>query len=325
MTIKGVDYSWDKPQVSALKAAGIKFACRYLSPDPSKNLTRAEAAALLGAGISIVVVWESTAGRIRDGYSAGLQDATAAIGQARSCGLTDPIVIYFACDYDSTASDQPAINAYLDGAAQVLGRDFTGLYGGYWAISRARAAGKAVWYWGTYAWSGNMWATCGWLPHIMQAIGTTSFGGVDTDIDTAYTADYGQWPRPSAPKPPEPPVSATGPANWDAADDAHIVNLLTTLEQSLPFRDIAPLTLLWWLPYAISGVTNTAMTPGQAARVKEVHAALQNVIPPITDVPTADQIAAAVIALLPAGAVDEAIVIAGVQEAMTRAFPPEHS
>jgi hypothetical protein len=40
MAVFGVDYSWGRPGVAALKRAGAKFACRYLSHDTSgKNLT----------------------------------------------------------------------------------------------------------------------------------------------------------------------------------------------------------------------------------------------------------------------------------------------
>ena len=56
MTLPGLDYAWSRPSIAALKATGARFVCRYLSPDTTKNLTRGEAALLLSAGISIVVV-----------------------------------------------------------------------------------------------------------------------------------------------------------------------------------------------------------------------------------------------------------------------------
>ena len=36
------------------------------------------------------------------------------------------IPVYYACDWDCTAADQAAVNAYLDGAASVTGRARTG-------------------------------------------------------------------------------------------------------------------------------------------------------------------------------------------------------
>jgi glycoside hydrolase-like protein len=191
----GADYAWDRPPVAALKAAGIQFVCRYLSPDATKNLTRGEAALLLSAGISVVVVWEGSAVAMLRGYAGGVADAQAADVQARGCGMAGA-VIYFAADWDATPDQQAQINAYLDGAASIIGRDSVGMYGGYWALSRARDARKATYWWGTVAWSGSNWATCGWLPHIMQG-GLVVLGGAECDWDVANFDDYGQWPRPA--------------------------------------------------------------------------------------------------------------------------------
>lgn len=263
-----------------------------------------------------MLVWESTAERITAGSAAGLADAQAAITQARACGLTDPVVVYFACDYDAPETDQPAINAYLDAAAGYLGLDCTGLYGGYWPLSRARTAGKAAFWWGTYAWSGTNWDSCGWTPHIMQQTATVNVGGVTVDVDTVNCADYGQWPRP------EVPVSATGPASWDTADWAAIRGFLVQLETAADYRDLEPVTALWWLPYAITGATTPSMNPTQVARIQAAHAAFQSLIP---DIPSAAAIAAAVVAALPGGTVDEATVVAGVEQVLSElklSFPP---
>jgi hypothetical protein len=72
MAVFGVDYAWGRPGAAALKRAGAKFACRYLSHDTTgKNLTRAEADELSAAGLWLVVVWETTANRALDGRAAG--------------------------------------------------------------------------------------------------------------------------------------------------------------------------------------------------------------------------------------------------------------
>jgi hypothetical protein len=204
--LKGVDYAWlPHPSIAALKASGIGFVARYLSPDYTKNLTSAEARALLGAGISIVLVWESYAKRMREGTAAGKDDARTAIAEAKVLGLWKrgpKPVIYFACDYDAPPEDQAGINAYLDGAAfalgggwRRLGRKRLGVYGGYWPLSRARAAGKASYWWATPAWSGGEWDTHTWY-HIMQSTQPSGMGGVNVDLDASMAADFGQWPRP---------------------------------------------------------------------------------------------------------------------------------
>lgn len=187
---EGIDYAFSKPSVTALHDLGVTFVCRYLSHSSSKNLTAAEARALSSAGIWIVVVWETTAKRALDGRTAGATDAGDALAQAQGCGMPDGRPIYFAVDWDASVSQQAAINAYLDGAASVLGRDRVGIYGGRGPVSRALAAGKARWAWQTYAWSGGKWAAGAQL---QQYSNGHTVDGADCDYDRATTTDYGQW------------------------------------------------------------------------------------------------------------------------------------
>ncbi len=217
----GIDWAWGQVPDAVLDAAGVTFACRYLSgADHSKVITRAEADRHLAAGRSVVLVYEDAAAAILGGRNAGARHAATADAQARAAGLPGA-VIYFACDYDAPERDQPVISAYLDGAASVISRDRTGLYGGYWPLSRARAARKAAWFWGTRAWSGTNWDPARnpdvWKPHIFQGSAVT-IGGVSCDWDTANAGDFGQWPRPGQPQP------ATG---WTET----LVNSLPALQQ----------------------------------------------------------------------------------------------
>ncbi|MES9606819.1 MULTISPECIES: glycoside hydrolase domain-containing protein [Actinomadura] len=191
MAVFGVDYAWGRPGASALERAGAKFACRYLSHDTSgKNLTRKEADELSAAGIWLVVVWESTAKRPLAGRSAGAADARDAAAQARACGMPDDRPIYFAADWDATSGQQDEINAYLDGAASVLGRDRVGLYGGYGPVKRAFDAKKITFGWQTYAWSGGKWDA---RAQLRQYSNDHTINGVGVDYDRAVKSDYGQW------------------------------------------------------------------------------------------------------------------------------------
>lgn len=193
--IPGVDYAWSKPSISALAQAGEVFVVQYFSPDPTKNLTPARAAALQAAGIKLCVVWEYGAQDALRGKAGGEQDASNAETQARACGV-DGIPVYWAIDWDATPGQQAAIDSYSDGWAAVLGDDRgRNPYGGYWPLSRLRQAGKATRLWGTPAWSGAEWATSGLVPDIMQG-GLVNVGGVACDLDAALSADFGQWPRP---------------------------------------------------------------------------------------------------------------------------------
>ncbi|MDN3352440.1 glycoside hydrolase domain-containing protein [Actinomadura sp. DC4] len=187
---EGIDYAFGRPTMAALKSAGITFVCRYLSHSPSKNLTSSEARTLTDAGIWIVVVWETTAKRALDGRAAGAADATSARAQARDCGMPDDRPVYFAVDWDASSGQQSAINAYLDGAASVLGREQVGIYGGYGPVKRALDGGHARWAWQTYAWSGGKWDS---RAQLQQYSNGHTIGGVGCDYDRAEADDYGQW------------------------------------------------------------------------------------------------------------------------------------
>lgn len=216
--ITGVDYAFSPhPALPAVLGCGASFVCRYASSLPEndangKNLLAPELAGLLQAGLSVVVVEESSANRMKGGRAAGVIDAAHADAVTKALGMNG-IPVYFACDFDAAPGDQMAIHDYLDGAASVIGRDRVGIYGGYYPLMRALDAGKAKWAWQTYAWSRG--TESGPLPHPHAArvkVGSSwfwfddraqirqfeavSLGGASCDRDEAQFEDYGQWPRP---------------------------------------------------------------------------------------------------------------------------------
>lgn len=156
---EGVDYSWARPGGATLKNAGKAFAVRYLYPDGQggKGLDASELADLQGNGIEVPVVYESYAGRAKEGHDAGVADAKTAQDALSSLGLPTGMPIYFAVDFDATPDDQVAIDDYLRGAASVITLDRVGIYGGYYPVKRAHDNGTAKWFWQTYAWSGGQW------------------------------------------------------------------------------------------------------------------------------------------------------------------------
>lgn len=193
MSVFGVDLAWGRPSIASLQNAGVKFVCRYLSHDTTgKGLGRAEAVRYSNAGIWIVVVWETTAMRALAGHAAGVQDAKDAEKQAKACGMPAGRPIYFATDWDVQSSQLAAVNSYLDGAASVLGKSRTGIYGGYRAVKSALDGGHATWAWQTYGWSGT---PTKWDPRaqLQQYSNDHTIGGVGLDYDRATKPDYGQW------------------------------------------------------------------------------------------------------------------------------------
>jgi hypothetical protein len=191
MIAMGIDYAWSRPTTVAMRNAGASFVCRYLSHDTTgKNITRAEAETLTAAGLWIVLVWESSTGRMLAGSGAGQADAIEALKQATAVGMPDGRPIYFALDFDATAQDQPAVHAYLDGAASVIGRNRLGMYSGYGPMVRAFDQNKIAYGWQTYAWSAGQWDSRAQLQQYQNEV---ILSGADVDLNHAVADDYGQW------------------------------------------------------------------------------------------------------------------------------------
>lgn len=193
----GIDYAWGRIPGRILKESGIDFVCRYLSNDPSKNLTAPEVKDLHAAGVSIVLVWEAGGSAALNGYGQGAADAKTAHGQARKLGVPDSVPIYFAVDFPETAPEQLAVREYFRGAAGVLGFNRTGIYGGLAAVEAIQGH-EARYAWQTYAWSGGV---LDGRAQLYQFSNGHTVAGVSVDFNHSLADDFGQWapPRPEQP------------------------------------------------------------------------------------------------------------------------------
>lgn len=224
-SIPGVDYSSGHPGGAALAAAGIRFAARYLSHTPAKNLTAGEADDLAAHGVSCIVVWETTANRAGAGEAAGVQDALDAAAQAAACGQPPGRPIYFAVDYDANPA---TVVPYFRGAASVLGLARVGVYGGYRVVAYLLVTGRARWAWQTAAWSGGQWDP---HAHIRQPATGLRINGVSCDRDTATATDYGQWMPGQTPTEEDMPLTAD---EWKKLDDLFDTKLAALQDTRLP-------------------------------------------------------------------------------------------
>jgi len=228
----GIDYAFSPhPTTALITGTGHKFVARYMSPDVhndqnGKNLLAGELQLLLAAGLSVIVVEESTAQRMLGGHDAGVADARHGDTVVKALGMAG-MPVYFGCDFDAAPQQQDSINDYLRGAASVIGVTRVGLYSGFWPMTRAFNAGLITFGWQAYAWSA---VTAGvqdppqstrvsvagrefWFDlraQVRQFDGVT-IGGASCDTDEAMVGDFGQWPRPAtAPTPtPQFPVPAS--------------------------------------------------------------------------------------------------------------------
>jgi hypothetical protein len=199
MALTGLDIAWSRPSDADILSTGARFVARYLSPDDSKNLTADEVNSYPTDGLSVVVVWESTAQRMLDGYAAGVADAQAADQQRQAVGLPDDMPIYFACDFDVQGSQFSTINSYMRGVNSVIGLNRSGFYGGYYAVENVAASPATA----SFFWQASAWSDGKWSDHAnIRQDGGSLLGG-SADEDHSETDDYGQYPRPvSAPSAP---------------------------------------------------------------------------------------------------------------------------
>jgi hypothetical protein len=146
-----IDYSFARPDPAAIARAGYVAVLRYLSTDPSKNLSAPERDALFAAGLGIRLVWETTASRATEGQAAGAADAQAANDEADALGYPADQPIYFAVDEQTTWA---SVASYFAGAVSA-GRRPVKAYGDDTICDGAAAAGLGSDHWQSEAWSGT--------------------------------------------------------------------------------------------------------------------------------------------------------------------------
>jgi hypothetical protein len=173
-----VDYSMARPTPDTIKSSGYSGVMRYLSTDPAKNLQPAERDALLAAGLSIGLVWETYANRAAAGFSAGAADAKGAEAQASTLGLPAGLPIFYAVDF---AADPNVVKPYFDGVRSVATRP-VGIYGSLSVVDAALAGGWAAYAWQACAWSNGKVSQ---RAHLYQRLSPTvahPIGGTDENI-----------------------------------------------------------------------------------------------------------------------------------------------
>lgn len=212
MATELVDYSFARPDLAQVKAAGVTGVIRYLTGS-GKGLTTGEIQRIRAAGLTLTLVYETTGRTVKGGRSAGVSDANAARNALDALGLPASLV-YFAVDYDMQPGEYALLDAYLDGIASVLGKAQTGLYAGYGPCAHAISRGYQAWQ--TYAWSGGKVAQG---IKIYQYSNGANIGGGQVDRNRTSLADYGQvkW-NGAAPAPaPAPPPAASNQLAVDGA------------------------------------------------------------------------------------------------------------
>jgi len=180
-------------KVPQIKAAGYEWVGRYYCYNLGKDLWPDEAMALSAAGIKIVSIFEARGDRY-DNFTAaqGTQDAHAALALAGACGQPPGSAIYFAVDFDATATQiYQGIAAYFRAVNIVIaGKYEIGVYGSGSTCTKLLAMPLV-----THAWlaQSHGWAGYSYLDHwdIKQGPEIKLFG-LDIDTDEARD-DCGAW------------------------------------------------------------------------------------------------------------------------------------
>lgn len=159
------DYAWQHPSPAAVRAAGYVGVMRYLSHDPSKDITAAEATVLHAEQLGIGLVFETTANRAGEGTAAGLADRKEAEPRAAALGYPRNCPVFYAVDYDAAPQ---TILPYFRG---VHGGGYpVGVYGSARVVAAVIGAGLATFGWQTEAWSGT---TIVGVAHLYQRVKPT--------------------------------------------------------------------------------------------------------------------------------------------------------
>jgi glycoside hydrolase-like protein len=294
MTV-GFDYT-ARIAPAALKAAGCTVAFRYTMPQTPywvKALRNAEAEELLAAGIPIVSNFESSANREGGGAQAGHDDAVTLLANWHALGAPSGLIGWFSADWDVQPSEIPAVLAYLNAAASVLGgKRYVGCYGGERAVKAAADAGFGIWQ--TVAWSGGQWD-----PRAVarQTGRQLIVGGVQVDENQIINlAALGAWGGPT-------PVGGSAVPNIPASIAQNIPDVAAQFppngtfdtDTALIWADARAAAAMLYAKQARDAINALAARQAQPVDVNALAAALA---PHLAAGATADSIAQAVVAHL---------------------------
>jgi LEA14-like dessication related protein len=227
--------------VPGIKAAGKQFVCEYIGTADSDGYLRpADVSVLTNQGLQIVSIFERTPTSLSYFTLANADyDATVAINAAILAGQPSGSAIYFTVDFDPGSN--PTSLSAIDNYFREIRIDFNQYFSAHPGISFSigvYAAGDVL---PTIMSDASVDASYSWVAepfgyaypsaNLAQTQDSTpsspiSIGGINVDLDEAYTANFGQWPA-SSTTPPAPVATAgtnvnsnSFEATWNASTGA---------------------------------------------------------------------------------------------------------
>ena len=199
MTIEGIDCLQPVTAEQAQQLADMDygFVCRYIGSKGDNSLTPHELDALHGAGLSVVMVYETTGQQALGGAAAGAAIGRDAGAAAAALGAPRGSTVYVAeTDFDVQSDQVAAMRAFYSMASSALRAAGYGMgaYGGLRAVTLLGGIGAYLWQ--TYAWSDGQWAPSAALQQYANGV---IIAGIDCDRDRAVINQFGQWAPPAPP------------------------------------------------------------------------------------------------------------------------------
>lgn len=178
--MKAVDYSWARPTIADLKAAGITDVFRYVGPPQwGKTIIQAEYDSLVAGDIRVWLTFENRADDCAGGCTAGRTNAALATKYVPS-GYEGPI--FFACDESLSGRPLAIAVEYLHGACISMGSPAkTGVYGEGALLQAVKDAGYAGFFWQSASTSFPGNATTLPFVQVQQTVGSL-LPSTDTDL-----------------------------------------------------------------------------------------------------------------------------------------------
>lgn len=185
---------------ATMKKVGLAGAMRYVRPDRPDGtqhpwaITKTEYDSYINAGLEVGLVWEAESAAPLGGKTRGIQDAIAANTHADRLPFPINKPIFYAVDFQVTASQWRAVEDYFKGAASVKRRPVAA-YGGYATVEYLARNGLATHLWQTEAWSGGLVSDKACLLQTIRP--AVSVPGVDIDTNVILKPDHGTAVRPA--------------------------------------------------------------------------------------------------------------------------------
>lgn len=185
MATRGVDFSYDKPGATALKAAGFSFVVGYVSPSSGKNLTKAQIHNYHSAHLNVGIVYEDHG---TEPLHPGLAPGIVRLGNSQMDALGAPLTTTMYCAMDRQVAGS-ATAAFFREAARLSKRPI-GVYGSF-AVVKYLMSNRILKYgWQTYAWSGgNLYGAA----QVYQYSNNHHVAGGTVDYNYQEHSDAGFW------------------------------------------------------------------------------------------------------------------------------------